>query len=1009
MRANNKNLTLLSELEREAFFRQPRFDEFQRSEYFTFTAEERALALQRKGWAEQLLCMLQIGYFKAARAFFSFTLEQCQEDADFLLARYFPEQSRMAGRSVRRAEILVQRQAILRLSGYRFYAAQDQPPLADKTRQLVRRDVTPAFVVTELLAWLDQQRIVRPGYTTFQSVISAGLTEERQRLAGLIEAAMTDDAKQALERLLVREDALSGLAAIKQDAKYFGPHMMSRERHKRAVLEPIYRVAESVPPKLEISRQNLDYYASLAHFYTVYDLRKLRPGQSALYLLCYAWQRYRQFNDNLVDALRHHTKKFEDESKVSADQAFTLAQLQRQKDTPQVGRLLQLYVDETLDDATSFGSVRDRAFSILPKATLQQVAQLLSDKSVSQMELRWRAIDKAAGQIRIRLQPQAMTLDLSSTRAGDPWLAAVNWMRGVFARRQRLDRQPLAEAALNVIPKRLRPYLLTFDEAGQPVSLRGDRYEFWLYRQLRKRIESGELHLDDSFQHRRFSDHLVPADRTAVVLGELDLAWLRRPSHDIVGALCDELGKLWQQFDSELRRGKLKHLEYDEQHATLRGREPKVGKEDTEQESFYAQLPLRDIADIIRFVNERCGFLSAMKPLQPRYAKKIADNESLMAVIIAQATNLGNLAMSQICDIPYHVLDETFRQYCRLATLREANDRIANFIAQLPIFEYYSFDLEVLFGAVDGQKFEAARPTAKSRYSSKYFGRGRGVVAHTFLANHVALRTELIGAHEHESHFVFDICYRNTTDIVPTAITGDMHSVNKANFSIMYWFEREFAPRFTSPQAQLKHLYCSDDLAQYDNFLIKPVGQIDRGLICDDPSIIEQIIASLSVKEISQQALVRKLCALSPHHRTRKAVFEFDKLVRSVYTLRYLRDPQLQRNVHRSQNRIEAYHALRGFIAEVGGKKHLIGKTDHDIAISNECGRLLANIVTAFNSVLLSTLLERYQREGNQKALAMLKKISPVAWQHIHFLGHYVFRNENPIDPAAMLAGLDIV
>ncbi|WP_154678218.1 Tn3 family transposase [Paraburkholderia nodosa] len=59
--------------------------------------------------------------------------------------------------------------------------------------------------------------------------------------------------------------------------------------------------------------------------------------------------------------------------------------------------------------------------------------------------------------------------------------------------------------------------------------------------------------------------------------------------------------------------------------------------------------------------------------------------------------------------------------------------------------------------------------------------------------------------------------------------------------------------------------------------------------------------------------------------------------------------PQLQRNVHRSQNRIEAYHALRGFIAEVSGRKHLIGKTDHDIAINNECGRLLANVVTAFN------------------------------------------------------------
>jgi hypothetical protein len=41
------------------------------------------------------------------------------------------------------------------------------------------------------------------------------------------------------------------------------------------------------------------------------------------------------------------------------------------------------------------------------------------------------------------------------------------------------------------------------------------------------------------------------------------------------------------------------------------------------------------------------------------------------------------------------------------------------------------------------------------------------------------------------------------------------------------------------------------------------------------------------------------------------------------------------------------------------------------------------------------------------KFLELLKKISPVAWQHIHFLGHYRFRdNRHPIDWEAILASL---
>jgi TnpA family transposase len=135
--------------------------------------------------------------------------------------------------------------------------------------------------------------------------------------------------------------------------------------------------------------------------------------------------------------------------------------------------------------------------------------------------------------------------------------------------------------------------------------------------------------------------------------------------------------------------------------------------------------------------------------------------------------------------------------------------------------------------------------------------------------------------------------------------------------------------------------------------------------------------------------------------------FEFDKLIRSIYTLRYLCDPQLQRNVHRSQNRIESYHQLRSAIAQVGGKKQLTGKTDIDIQISNQCGRLIANVIIYYNSAILSRLQDKYQTSKNAKALAPLKKIFPTAWQHIYFHGHYTFSGRRiPIDLDAMLSNL---
>src|SRR5260221_2207402 len=62
--------------------------------------------------------------------------------------------------------------------------------------------------------------------------------------------------------------------------------------------------------------------------------------------------------------------------------------------------------------------------------------------------------------------------------------------------------------------------------------------------------------------------------------------------------------------------------------------------------------------------------------------------------------------INRTSDIPYHVLESAYQQFLRHATLHAANDCISTAIAALPIFPYYSFDLDALYGAVDGRSEE---------------------------------------------------------------------------------------------------------------------------------------------------------------------------------------------------------------------------------------------------------------------------------------------------------------
>lgn len=185
---SNERLTILSEAEKTALYGIPSFDDFQRIEFLAMTEAERSLALQRRGILKQVYCLLQIGYFKAKQAFFQFSLDDVPpEDVTFLLQRYFPGKT-LTMEPLSAKEYYAQRREIVALFGYRLWTDNDLPTLSNKAKLLARTDVTPTFLLAEMMVFLIGQRIVRPGYSTLQTIIRDALSGERERVEQLVEA-----------------------------------------------------------------------------------------------------------------------------------------------------------------------------------------------------------------------------------------------------------------------------------------------------------------------------------------------------------------------------------------------------------------------------------------------------------------------------------------------------------------------------------------------------------------------------------------------------------------------------------------------------------------------------------------------------------------------------------------------------------------------------------------------------------------------------------------------------
>jgi hypothetical protein len=135
---------------------------------------------------------------------------------------------------------------------------------------------------------------------------------------------------------------------------------------------------------------------------------------------------------------------------------------------------------------------------------------------------------------------------------------------------------------------------------------------------------------------------------------------------------------------------------------------------------------------------------------------------------------------------------------------------------------------------------------------------------------------------------------------------------------------------------------------------------------------------------------VGKLSAYARKNKTRRALWEYDNIIRSLYLLEYIDSPPLRRHVQRALTRIESYHQLRRAVSYANFGK-LRFKSEGDQQIWNECSRLLTNCIIYYNAALLSNLLAHKERSGDAQGAALVQHISPVVWQHINFYGRYEF------------------
>lgn len=1002
MSGKKKRLSFLSEQEQDEFYGLPLFAEEERNVYFSLDDNEKQDMESLRSLESRVHFILQLGYFKAKFMVFECSFSDCREDVLYIMHQFFPGYNfpeKEVSQKIRRDNT----SRILKLFSYKLASRETLESLKKKASEFVRICVEPGAIFDHLVNFLRKERIVLPSYRVFQDIISTTLTLENERLSLIVEQHLILEKDQALKALLQSDnEKIYGITVLKKDAKGLNYKEVMKEVHKKQKSEDLYQVARDVLPKLEISEQNICYYASMVDYHSVDRLNMLSYRSVRLYLLCYIYYRFEKIHDNLIHKFLSAITAYKQKADEYAKKEVYEHKQEINQYVAEIANILDLFLSETIKDETTFGRVRSMAFKLVGKDNFPQLIKYLRNQLFDETKLKWDYYLKIAKTIAKNLRPLVCAIDFEAEDPDSDLMKALTFIKKTFKARQSLKTQDENRFPLGFIPSTLKDYLYDISEVeGQTQkTLNVYKYEFLVYYQLEKALDFERVFVNSSFSYKSLKQDLYPdwESNKEAVLALLNNPILDTPIQERLAALEEEYNELLSQTNQRIQNGENTSIQIKKEEIIQKdGKDinvvdwtlPYEKNEEEINNPFYDKLPQVSLNQVLKFVQEKTGFLDELTHLKPRYVKTKAEEDSLSATITALATGYSLSYMAGICDIDYTSLLSSFKNFIRLESLKESDAKLVDEMALLPMFKRWNL-LDTFVASVDGKKIVTRLRHWMARHSRKYFGQKRGVVSYSMILNNASVNGFLISPNDHESYHTFRIAKESIATLKPDYLTGDTHSINRASFILMDLLGCGFIPHIKNIKEQAERLSSFKDPSFYENDFLKPLKKFDTPLIEELSPSLQHVFASLLMRRTSHHVIVKKLSSMKKTHKLIKALEEYNKILHDMHVLQCINDPSRRKAIRISLNRGEGYHQLEGKIMSVNDNK-LRGSGELELSISNECIRLIANCIIYYNAYLLSELYRIHEELGHTEVLEFIQRLSPIAWRHINLNGRYEF------------------
>lgn len=822
---------------------------------------------------------------------------------------------------------------------------------------------------------IKNQKIILPGITTIEKVVSTVISEADERLTDTINNSITIEQKHKLDLLITAQDddSKTRLGWLKESTGHSSPKAFGEVINRLEMIRNLHL-------KLNIGGLHPNRLRQLCRLGSKYEpflLRRFEEKKRYSILALYLYELSQsltdkaiEIHDRQINILLSKGRKQQEELQKKNGKSLN----EKIIHYVDIGAALIKARDEHLDPFKTLETVMPWGKLVESIEEAKKLARPVSYDYIDLLESRYNQLRKYTP-----ILVKALKFN-SSNAASNSLIKAVNILKEMNINGKRTVPE---DAPTDFISNRWSKCL--YEKDG---SINRHYYEIATLAELKNRIRSGDVSVEGSKNFKDFDEYLISRNEWNIAKKTGTKLAVNLDVSEYIHERMESLNNRLKWFSKNLDKLDGVNIENSKIHLDKLEKDTPIEAIKLSQR-LYKMLPRVKLPDLLLEVSKWTGFDKNFVHASTGYTAKENEKTVLMAALMAMGTNIGLSKMSDSTPgISYKQMANSAQWRLYDDAMKKAQSTLVNYHHKLFLSAFWG---DGSTSSSDGMRVQVGVSSLHAD-ANPHYGTGKGATMYRFVSDQFStFYTKVINTNARDAVHVIDGLLYHETDLNIEEHYTDTAGYTDQVFGLSHLLGFKFAPRIRDI-SELK-LYSIEKASSYSKIEKILNGRINTKIIEENFDDVLRLTHSIREGKVTGSLIMGKLGSYARQNALATTLREMGRIEKTIFLLDYITNESLRRRIQRGLNKGEAMNALARAIF-FGKRGEFRERELQDQLQRASALNILINAISIWNTTYLQKAID-HLKEKEIIDESLLKHIAPLGWEHINLLGEYNFDIKN--------------